>query len=81
MTVRTATLLRLKPECVDAYVAFHRHVWPELEAVYHAAGITDVCCYISGTTLVVTIEVDPEIYETARDALAQNPVDRAWDTP
>jgi len=78
MTKRTATLLRLKPECVDAYVAFHKHVWPELEAVYHAAGMTDVCCYVSGTTLVVTVEVDPEIYDTARAALAENAVERAW---
>ena len=78
MIKRTATLSRLKPECVDAYVDFHKHVWPELEAVYHAAGTTDICCYVSGTTLVVTIEEDPESYGTTRDALEQNPVNRAW---
>ena len=71
-------LLRLKPECVDAYVEFHKHVWPELEAGYHAVGMTDVCCYLSGTTLVVTIEVDPAVYDEARAALVENPVERAW---
>ena len=78
MTKRTAMLVRLRPECVDAYVEFHKNVWPELEAAYQAAGMTDVCCYVSGTTLVVTIEVDPAIYDQARAVLAENPVERAW---
>ncbi len=78
MIKRTATLSRLKPECVDEYIEFHKNVWPELEAVYHAAGTTDICCYVNGTTLVVTIEEDPEIEETAGEPLAQNPVNRAW---
>jgi len=78
MIKRTATLYRLKPECVDAYVELHKHVWPELEAVYHAAGTTDICCYVSGTTLVVTIEEDPASYGTTGDALAQDPVNKAW---
>jgi L-rhamnose mutarotase len=78
MTRRTAMLMRLKPECVDTYLEYHRHVWPELEAVYHAAGMTDICCYVSGTMLVVTVEVDPKIHDEARAALAENPVERTW---
>lgn len=78
MTKRTATLLRLKPECVDAYVEFHKNVWPEPEAVYHAAGIADICCYVNDTMLIVTVEVDPQMHDTARAALVDNPVDRAW---
>jgi len=78
MTERTAMLVKLKPEGVDAYLEYHRNVWPELEAVYHAAGITDISCYVSGTTLVVTIEVDPTIHDEAKATLAENEVERAW---
>jgi len=78
MTKRTAMLVRLKPEGVEAYLEYHRNVWPELEAVYHAAGITDISCYVSDTTLVVTIEVDPAIHDEAKAALAKNEVERSW---
>ena len=71
-------LRRLKPESVQQYVDMHKNVWPDLEKVYKSSGITDISCYINDTFLVVTMEVDTEIFEQAKEELAKNPVERKW---
>jgi L-rhamnose mutarotase len=39
MTQRSAFVLRVKPDRIDAYVEAHRNVWPEMLDALRAAGI------------------------------------------
>jgi len=71
-------VMHLKPECVDAYVEYHRNVWPELEDAYHRAGVKDITCYLHDTTLIVTMEVDPEVYRGTDIARGRHPVEQRW---
>ena len=69
---------KLKPERVEEYKEYHRHVWPELLAAYRQAGITKVSCFLHGVDLLVYSEYDDAVYPQAKAALARNEVEIRW---
>ncbi len=78
MIHRKLCMARLKPECLEEYREFHRHVWPELEAAYQRAGITAVSCFLHDTTLLIYSEYDPERYPASLSWLSREPVEQKW---
>ena len=58
MTQRSAFVLRVKPDKVDAYVEAHRNVWPEMLAALRRAGIRNYTIFRAGTEVFGYFESD-----------------------
>ena len=43
--VRHGELIGIKPDCVDAYIDYHRKVWPEVAAKIHECNIRNYSIY------------------------------------
>jgi len=71
-----AFVARLKPERREEYIEAHNSFASELRASYRAAGIYQIRLFLLGDQLFMYIEA--EDYESARAALAQDPLDRMW---
>lgn len=78
MRKRTMHMARIRPECLEAYQEHHRNVWPELEAVYHQAGFTNLSCFMNGNLLLIYLEYDDAVYPAAQAWLDNNEVQRKW---
>jgi L-rhamnose mutarotase len=78
MRKRTIHMARIKPECLEAYKEYHRHVWPELEAVYRQAGFTELSCFLNDNLLLIYLECDEARCAASRDWLDQNEFQRKW---
>jgi len=50
--------LKDDPELIEEYEAYHKEVWPEVEATFEEAGIVDMEIYRYGTRLFMFLEVD-----------------------
>jgi L-rhamnose mutarotase len=78
MRKRVMYLQKIKSGCVKEYLAYHRRVWPALEAAYRQAGFTDLSCFVRGRQLVVYIEWDEAIHRRKKAWLKKHPVERRW---
>lgn len=69
------------PGVVDAYLAHHRAVWPEVVASLRACGVRRMKIYLLGRRLFMYFEA-PEGFEPDRDyqAYASNPACARWDS-
>jgi L-rhamnose mutarotase len=75
---RTVHMGRIKPECLEAYKEYHRHVWPELEAVYRKAGFTELSCFLKDNLLLIYLEYDDSLYPASGAWLDKNEVQVRW---
>lgn len=78
MTKRTMHMARIKTECLEAYKEYHRHVWPELEAVYRKAGFTGLSCFLNGNLLLIYLEYDEALFASSSVWLDKNEVQIKW---
>lgn len=78
MTKRTMHLARIKPDCLETYKEYHRHVWPELEAVYRKAGFTSLSCFLNDNLLLIYLEYDEALYPASKAWLDKNEVQVKW---
>ncbi|MDX6426448.1 MAG: L-rhamnose mutarotase [Gaiellaceae bacterium] len=76
MTERRGFVLRVKPEQVDAYVAAHRDVWPELLEALSAAGIRNYTIFRAENAMFGYFETDD--LERAERYLASQEVSTRW---
>ena len=58
MTQRSAFVLRVRPEKVDAYLDAHRDVWPELLDALRTAGIRNYTIFRAGNEMFGYFESD-----------------------
>lgn len=67
-TKQFALLVNLKPDSatVAQYVAYHRHVWPEVEQKFREAGILDFKIYRFGYQTFLLITTRPD-FDPAHD--------------
>jgi len=56
--MRSAFVLRVRPDKIDEYIEAHRHVWPELLAALRAAGIRNYTIYRHGNEMFGYFESD-----------------------
>lgn len=78
MIKRTIHMARIKTECLEEYKEYHRHVWPELEAVYRKAGFTDLSCFMNGNLLLIYLAYDDARYPASSAWLDQNEFQLKW---
>jgi len=76
MTQRSAFVLRVRPEKVDAYLDAHRDVWPELLDALRNAGIRNYTIFRNGTEMFGYFECDD--LERATSYLAGEEVNARW---
>ena len=58
MTQRSAFVLRVRPEKVDAYLDAHRSVWPEMLDALRSAGIRNYTIFRAGNEMFGYFEAD-----------------------
>jgi L-rhamnose mutarotase len=76
MSERRGFVLRVRPEKVDAYVAAHRDVWPELLEALSAAGIRNYTIFRAENEMFGYFEADD--LERAERYLASQEVSARW---
>ncbi len=76
MTQRSAFVLRVRPDEVDAYIESHRNVWPEMLEALRAAGIRNYTIFRAGNEMFGYFESDD--LERAAAHLAVQEVNRRW---
>jgi L-rhamnose mutarotase len=76
MTERRGFVLHVKPEQVDAYVAAHGAVWPELLEALSAAGIRNYTIFRAENAMFGYFETDD--LERAERYLASQEVSTRW---
>jgi L-rhamnose mutarotase len=76
MTQRSAFVLRVRPEKVDAYLDAHRDVWPEMLDALRSAGIRNYTIFRSGNEMFGYFESDD--LDRAASSLASKEVSGRW---
>jgi L-rhamnose mutarotase len=74
---RIGNVWRVLPGQAEAYRARHARIWPELEALFHEAGVTTYTIYLWGEILFSHIEV--EDYERMVERFNGDPVAQRWE--
>jgi L-rhamnose mutarotase len=75
--IRKAFVMSLHPGCEAEYERRHRPIWPELEAVLEAHGVSNYSIFLHPATCQLFGYA--EIADEARwNAIAQTPVCRRW---
>jgi L-rhamnose mutarotase len=76
MTLRSAFVLRVRPDKLDEYVEAHRNVWPEMLAALRDAGIRNYTIFRNGNEMFGYFESDD--LEAAAAYMAQHEVNARW---
>ena len=76
MTERSAFVLHIRPDKVDAYVEAHRNVWPEMLDALRAAGVRNYSIFQTGNLAFGYFESDD--LERAASYLAAQEVSARW---
>ena len=76
MTQRSAFVLRVHPDKIDAYVEAHRNVWPELLTAPRDAGIRNYTIFRNGNEMFGYFESDD--LDAAAAYLAWQDVNTRW---
>ncbi len=71
-------LMRLKPECVEEYLAMHRDTWPELVAAIRNSGFLEEYIYTIGCVVIVIMKC--ESFKASVERLLATEVYRRWTT-
>ena len=76
MTQRSAFVLRVRPDKVDAYLDAHRGVWPEMLDALRSAGIRNYTIFRAGNEMFGYFESDD--LDRAASYLASKEVSARW---
>jgi L-rhamnose mutarotase len=76
MTQRSAFVLDVRPEQIEAYIEAHRAVWPEMLEALRRAGIRNYTIFRHGTQMFGYFESDD--LEAASHFMAQQEVATQW---
>jgi L-rhamnose mutarotase len=73
--------LKDDPKLIAEYEAYHKKIWPEIEASIKDAGITNLEIYRIGTRLFMILEAnDTFSFEKKGEMDADNPKVQEWET-
>lgn len=78
--LRLAQTIRLKPECLDEYVAIHNQVWPSVLKRISASNIRDYSIFYDRETsiLTATMKYVGDDYEGDMKRMAEDPETQRW---
>ena len=71
--------LKNDPALIAEYVEHHRHVWPEVLASFHEAGVRAVQLYRVGTRLVMLFETDETFSAERKAEIDAQPRIQQWE--
>ncbi len=74
---RVCFTLNVRPECLEAYKARHREVWPEMRAALAATGWRDYSLFLRSDGLLIGYLLT-EDFEKSRAAMKGYPVNQRW---
>lgn len=75
---RYCQLIRLRPECRDEYIEYHRAVWPTVLATIAACNIRNYSIYLYNDLLVAYFEYHGNDYEADMRKMAADPETQRW---
>ena len=76
MTQRSAFVLRVRPDKIDAYVEAHRNVWPEMLTALSNAGIRNYTIFRNGNEMFGYFESDD--LEASAAYMEEQEVNARW---
>lgn len=71
--------LKNDPVLIEEYLEHHRHVWPEVIASFHEAGVLAVELYRVGTRLVMLFETDESFSLERKAEIDSQPRIQQWE--
>jgi L-rhamnose mutarotase len=74
--MRSAFVLRVRPDRIDEYVHAHANVWPEMLEALRGAGIRNYSIFRDGTQVFGYFESDD--LDASAAFLARQPVSTRW---
>jgi L-rhamnose mutarotase len=70
-------IIKVKPECRDAYIDIHRHAWPEmLEAIRDAGFVNETIWYFEDQSIIY---LECEDHDACNARLRATEVCKRWD--
>lgn len=76
MTQRSAFVLRVRPDKIDAYLEAHRNVWPEMLTALRDAGIRNYTIFRNGNEMFGYFESDD--LEASAAYMEEQEVNARW---
>jgi L-rhamnose mutarotase len=76
MTQRSAFVLRVRPDKIDAYLEAHRNVWPEMLTALRDAGIRNYTIFREGNEMFGYFESDD--LEASAAYMEEQEVNARW---
>jgi len=76
--VRHGEVIAIKPECVDAYVDYHRRVWPEVAAKIYECNIRNYSIYMHSGRLFAYYEYVGSDFAGDMARMAADPKTQQW---
>jgi len=77
---RVSFLLKVRPEKMEEYKAFHQAVWPDMLAALRKTGWHNYSLFMRPDGLLVGYFETPESFDAARAAMAKEEVNDRWQT-
>jgi L-rhamnose mutarotase len=72
--------LKNDPGLIAEYKRHHDEIWPEITRSIHEAGVEDLEIYLSGTRLVMMLEVNESFsFEKKAESDRNNPTVQEWE--
>lgn len=75
---RVGFLLKVKPEKIDEYKAYHQQVWPEMLEALRRNGWHNYSLFMRDDGLLYGYFETPESFEAALAGMAQEEVNAKW---
>jgi L-rhamnose mutarotase len=77
---RVSFLLKVRPEKIEEYKAYHQAVWPDMLAALSQTGWHNYSLFMRPDGLLVGYFETPDSFDAARAAMAQEEVNDRWQT-
>jgi L-rhamnose mutarotase len=75
---RYGSVLRVKPESIEEYKAYHTAVWPEVLATIRASNIRNYSIFLRDGVLFAYFEYHGTDYQADMDKMAADPKTQEW---
>lgn len=75
---RYCQLIRLRPECREEYIEYHKEVWPTVLATIGACNIRNYSIYLNGDLLIAYFEYHGNDYAADMRKMAADPETQRW---
>ncbi|MDR1530598.1 MAG: L-rhamnose mutarotase [Clostridiales bacterium] len=76
---RYLMVIRIKPECRDAYIAIHKNPWPEMLDALRNAGFTNEIIWYFDDQSIIYMECEEGTHEECDARLRATSVCKRWD--